>query len=277
MCERFQVGKKKGFTLIELLVVIAIIALLLAILMPSLNAVKAKGQAVVCKANLHQWGLCYQLYSDDWEDKLPEYESPGHCYMESLRPYYSNVNKIRTCPSAVKMSENNPTTLQPESFFGSTRNAWQIDTTPSGRPSWLTNDDWGTGSYTENSWIRKGAFPNNKELSYNEWGKFAKMTATSKTPLLLDGKWHDSHVAMYETVVPGAPGSLTETAFYNINNWSTIRSFMMRRHKDGVNGVMADMSTIYIDVEDLWSFKWHKTFEAKAQSDIDLRWLPKEW
>ena len=46
----------RGFTLIELLVVIAIIALLLAILMPTLNKVKMQAQIIVCASRLHQNG-----------------------------------------------------------------------------------------------------------------------------------------------------------------------------------------------------------------------------
>ena len=87
---------KKAFTLIELLVVISIIALLLAILMPSLGMVKKKAQATVCKANQHQWGLCYQLYTHDWNGSLPSYVggTVSVSYMESLRPYYDDVKQL---------------------------------------------------------------------------------------------------------------------------------------------------------------------------------------
>ena len=49
-----QMKKRNAFTLIELLVVIANIALLLAILVPSLQKVKEAGQTVVCASNLRQ-------------------------------------------------------------------------------------------------------------------------------------------------------------------------------------------------------------------------------
>ena len=44
--------KKRAFTLIELLVVIAIIAVLMAVLMPSLQRVKKQARDSVCRSNL---------------------------------------------------------------------------------------------------------------------------------------------------------------------------------------------------------------------------------
>jgi prepilin-type N-terminal cleavage/methylation domain-containing protein len=62
--------KRKAFTLIELLVVIAIIALLLAILMPSLKKAKEIGQRVVCLNNTRQLTLVWRMYADDNDNKI---------------------------------------------------------------------------------------------------------------------------------------------------------------------------------------------------------------
>jgi len=61
---------KNGFTLIELLVVIAIIALLLAILIPSLQTAKEMAQGAVCLAHLRGLSMSYYLFSQDNDDKL---------------------------------------------------------------------------------------------------------------------------------------------------------------------------------------------------------------
>ena len=48
---------KAAFTLIEILVVIAIIALLLGLLVPSLNHVRSRAKEMVSQSNMKQWGI----------------------------------------------------------------------------------------------------------------------------------------------------------------------------------------------------------------------------
>lgn len=60
--------KQNGFTLIELLVVISIIALLLSILMPSLQKVKEQGRRVVCATHQKQCLLALQMYGNENKD-----------------------------------------------------------------------------------------------------------------------------------------------------------------------------------------------------------------
>jgi prepilin-type N-terminal cleavage/methylation domain-containing protein/prepilin-type processing-associated H-X9-DG protein len=63
--------KRRGFTLIELLVVIAIIAILMAIMVPALQKAREQARFVICKANLHQYGLAGRMYLDDNDHRFP--------------------------------------------------------------------------------------------------------------------------------------------------------------------------------------------------------------
>jgi prepilin-type processing-associated H-X9-DG protein len=67
-----------------LLVVIAIIALLLAILMPSLRMARDQAKSVTCRNNLKQIGLAFTLYTEDNEGKFPR---NGGVWIVKFLPY----------------------------------------------------------------------------------------------------------------------------------------------------------------------------------------------
>ena len=71
--------RRKAFTLIELLVVIAIIAMLLAILVPSLNVAKEKARELVCKTHLKGIGLGMLIYIEENDGRI--YPNITNMYM----------------------------------------------------------------------------------------------------------------------------------------------------------------------------------------------------
>lgn len=71
---------QRGFTLIELLVVVAILALLLAVILPSLRKVKAVAQSMVCKHRLGQLSLAWNVYLIDHKGAFYQGVNADHEY-----------------------------------------------------------------------------------------------------------------------------------------------------------------------------------------------------
>jgi len=98
-----------------LLVVVAVIALLAALLLPTLSRAKAAGYSVACRNNLHQIGLALEMYlgdnhrypiswgagaGPDWEVQFQTPQGPGQVIRSSwgLLPYLSQDGRVFYCP-----------------------------------------------------------------------------------------------------------------------------------------------------------------------------------
>src|SRR6187399_536737 len=63
--------KRSGFTLVELLVVIGIIAVLIAILLPTLNRAREAANKTACLSNLRQLGQAAIIYCNENKGRFP--------------------------------------------------------------------------------------------------------------------------------------------------------------------------------------------------------------
>lgn len=114
----------RAFTLIELLVVVAIIAVLMAILLPSLNAARAQSKQSVCASNARQLAVALNVYAGEYSGVLCNaaltyvgttekiswnyyIDKNGKCTFEGafLAPYLGGP-KILYCPETTNYQYN---------------------------------------------------------------------------------------------------------------------------------------------------------------------------
>ena len=257
---RRNFSKGAGFTLIELLVVIAIIALLIAILLPALQRVRKQARAVVCYANLKQWGSVLALYTEDNQGRLPE-KGGGALWLirgsdlregDPNRPsVYQDINAkgIACCPMATKPYNDGevPETLSGSASSpyrtrikpGSTFKAWEI-TTP--LPRFRC-------SYGFNLWLFTSHFDTSAPKHFRLFRPLYiyPIKGMAKIPVFLD------------CTVPMVPFLETYTPPVNEQNGG---AFFINRHDGYINGLFLDWSARRIGLKELWTLKWNMQFNT---------------
>jgi len=92
----------RGFTLIELLVVVAIIALLIAILLPSLNRARETSRRTVCGTQLKGQGTSFAIYASQFNDAIPS----GPDFRLSNSSFFHD-NSVRFSDTLLSVNTNN--------------------------------------------------------------------------------------------------------------------------------------------------------------------------
>ena len=229
--------ERKGFTLIELLVVIAIIALLMAILLPTLQRVKRQANAVKCRANLKQWGLIFEVRLADEEGRFANGEEPRwECPADPILYYGGDFDDHYLCPMAVK--------------FGAGR---QI----SSSQAWICpNHRRRSGSYGSNGWCISMRFQRPQDIDELGWHD-VNHKAAHRIPVLLDSRR------------PGGwPNEFSRPPTYNdapeLSIWPSrgMDPFCVDRHDGYANCLFMDWSVRRVGLKELWTLKWHRKFNT---------------
>jgi prepilin-type N-terminal cleavage/methylation domain-containing protein len=243
---------RPGFTLIELLVVIAIIAILAALLLPALSAAKTRAQRIQCLSNLKQWGLCFQMYANDYEDSMtPGWQFNG-MWMVLFKKYY-NSDAIRICPACTILRTDLPG-----------GNAFPTGNIDASKWSWgtfgqgnYTTPSWGmagmSGSYGENGWMHN---PPNGAPGY--WRKLTTAGKISNIPVFGDCLYDGSEPHETDTVPPGPGWQVMGAPAGNMSN------FDIPRHtgKSPIDMTFVDGSVDIVGIREIWTLPWSTVYDT---------------
>ena len=109
-------GVKSYFTLIELLVVIAIIAILAAILLPTLQKARQRGTSAQCQSNLKQLGGVFAQYANAYDDYFPVGHG-GSGFWYGVRAWFPNYGVEKTGSPSVKGSTREQQRINAPVFY----------------------------------------------------------------------------------------------------------------------------------------------------------------
>ena len=258
--------RKKGFTLIELLVVISIIALLVSILMPALGKARKQAKKTVCLSNVRSFAMAFTVYAASNEDRIvPLYlRAEGKFWTEILQDWYE-ADDLRLCPEAEQL-KSPETEFAHENLgignYGEPFKAWYHYHTNGPNEGVIY-----PGSYGTNGWVHKGEGQTWGFAYENHWGKMGVKNSTD-IPLMMDCTW----VAGY----PLDTDNPLTTAYYyqywtGAYGFGQMNRYCFDRHNGAVNSSFLDGSARTVPLPDLWTLKWHRSYNPVY--DIEIEWI----
>jgi len=241
----------------------------MAILLPVVQRVRNEARAVVCRANLKQWGTIFALYTEDNEGcpalgnlrAVRLLRGSSLSIDEPNKPdiYHVNTEGIACCPMAVRpgrrgrFSYTVGTEFHVEGTHGSTFGAWEI-TSPS--PPFR-------GSYGFNRWLFDiGSHGRIGVRGLWRGLETYSVRGTANVPVLLDcPRWSGDH------------GEFMRPARIE----SQAHGFCINRHNGHVNGLFLDWSVRRIGLKELWTLKWHRKYNTGGPWTTAGGAQPEDW
>jgi len=262
--------RRKAFTLVELLVVIAIIAVLMSILMPALRRVREQGRMIKCQANLRQWGIISAMYTDENNGEFWASAPGTPCYwwIRFIEDRYKDwkANKLWFCPTATKpRTDERGVTVPVLNIF----NAWGIYKGDRLGPNGIA------GSYGINGYVLI-SYPPGSNRTYeggvpasDGWHNInATGSNRNNIPLFTEALRFDLWPRDFD-----GPAN-NEMAAWSGNNMGRC---CINRHQGFVDTLFLDFSTRKVGLKELYTLKWHRSFNITGKYTLAGGVQPSDW
>lgn len=279
---RSPMANRSAFTLIELLVVISIVAILAAVLMPTLQRARKQARAVVCQARLRQWGALLAMYVNENAGRLPgpaDKKDPLHGFGEWGIAWGGGwgagwkdqdafeTTEIRSCPMATKPVDPTGTGLEKA---GGTFLAWGRGMAKGAEAMpWADS----CGSYGLNHCVADHSEYDPGDLRMKAWYT-ADAPRADRIPVYSDHTWpwvwawswgKDGAVPPARDAIPTAVGP------------SYDQFPCMNRHDGGINATFLDWSVRKVGLKELWTLKWNRQYNTAGKWTTAGGVQPQDW
>ncbi len=256
-------NRRRGFTLIELLVVIAIIAVLMSVLMPSLTRVRKQARAVACQARLNNWGFFFNFYTNDHDGSFNEGHNVGGgrgLWPVALRPYYKDEFDLLLCPDAIK------------EVYGTLPGAFNAVSRDMPAPDGSQQKF--VFSYGINNWTNHMTQDRGSRLEEWFWKSTRNVSHRDQIPVFGDGTWHDA----WPRHTDSPPPTDISVGAGNFGTSDEMQQFAIPRHANGtINMLFMDWSVRRVGLKELWTLKWHRTFDTSGPWTTAGLAQPEDW
>ncbi len=271
--------KREAFTLIELLVVITIIALLVSILMPALGKARKQAREIVCRSNLAQLSQALSIFAAENSDNLFDFEYSRNHWFRKLalifgdKTYRDNpvmnendsIMKVGQCPSTKKVplepgQQELPRPRKADDMWGLNAEAYS---------SGATNNGAMYGSYSINCWLLTA-----KKVDY--YGSISGTSLSSRVnkyywpftrakgdvPAFFDCYRFDAWPEDI-AIAPTVEETKVSSNFFNSEENYSMHRLCADRHDKAIDISFVDGHAEKVPLEELWKFKWNKSFQTK--------------